>query len=181
MLPTWLPWWLQPSWLQAYAATTALFISVWASIRVSRAETRRTRVRARSIALVILPDLMKLPIQCETAAKRLDELRERMKRQAGQFVAAGLQLAGSVSVPAMLEHHFDRLFVLGEPAGHSCVQLVYLLKQYDDILHDISTSIVSKMDWTEAVDQLKPHLSLITASAEKCVREVTPIHDAIKG
>lgn len=176
MTPAWLPWWLQPSWLQAYAATTALLISVWASVRVSSAERQRNRVQARTIALAILPDLMKLSTQCEAAAKRLDEVRDRRKQQAGQFVVAELQLAGSVSLPGMLGHHFDRLYFLGEPAGRSCVQLVYMLNQYNDTLQDVSTSVVSKLDWTEAVDQLKPHLSLLKVSSEKCLREVAPIN-----
>jgi hypothetical protein len=83
----------------------------------------------------------------------------------------------------MLERNTDRLFILGDDAGPSCLQLVRLLLQYNATAERLVSRVMmlNAEQWVKAVDQLEDHLALLDNVIEKCEREVRPLHDAIKG
>jgi hypothetical protein len=83
----------------------------------------------------------------------------------------------------MLERNTDKLFILGDVAGPSCVHLVSLILQYNDAAENIVSHVVAMNaeQWPEAVSHLEEHLALLDKVIEKCEPEVRPIHDAVHG
>ena len=82
----------------------------------------------------------------------------------------------------MLERNIDKLFLLGEIAGPSCLQLVRLLFQYNSTVQAIAsaTMMMSALQRGEALGHITQHLALIDQVIAKCEHEVRPIHDSVK-
>ena len=83
----------------------------------------------------------------------------------------------------MLDRNVDRLFMLGDIAGPACLQLVNMILQYNTLADAIASRmmIMNAAQWPEAVSHLEEHLTLLDGVVAKCIHEVQPIHDAIKG
>ncbi len=172
-----------PSWLQAFAAVTALVISVWATLRVGMIERRRDRLQARAIAVSIYLELLKLKVATENTRSLLEDLVNQYKTLVGQSIASRIELCGHIPLPAMLDRNVDKLYLLGKPAGPSCLQLAGVLLQYGALLQDVvmRISAMGEEDWTEALRHLDEHLALLLKVTAKCLREVKPIHDSVRG
>lgn len=111
------------------------------------------------------------------------EIKKRYGSLVGQSVAASLQMTASIRVPPMIDRNIDKLFILGDLAGPSCLQLVRLLLQYNASVEEIASLVVTlnAEQWVEAIGHLDEHLVLLDGVIDKCEYEVRPIHDAIKG
>jgi hypothetical protein len=171
-----------PAWLQAFAAVVALCISVWAVFRTGAAERRRDRLQSRAIAVAIYPEILKLEIVFREAQERLRRLAETWGGKAvGQTVAANIR-GEEVAIPTMLARNIDRLFMLGEPAGASCLQLINVMLQYNDFVIEIGARsvLMNAEQWPQGVRHLLEHLALLDGIVAKCKREVAPLHDAIR-
>ncbi len=172
-----------PAWLQAAAAIIALAISVWAVWWASAASRRRDRLELRGIAVAIYPEIKMLEISTRQVREGVAQIKTNYGHQVGQGVAATLQLTATIPIPPMIERNIDRLFLLGNLAGPSCVHLIRLLIQYNEFANRLASHIVrlNAQQWPEAVNQLEEHLSLLDGVIAKCDAEVRPIHDSIKG
>jgi hypothetical protein len=172
-----------PAWLQAAAAIIALAISVWAVWWASAASRRRDRLELRGIAVAIYPEIEMLAASTQQVRNGLTEIKKSYSNPVGQNVAATLQMTATIPVPPVMDRNTDRLFLLGDLAGPSCVHLVRLLMQYNEFVGRLASHIVmlNAQQWPEAVNQLEEHLALLDAVIAKCDAEVRPIHDSIKG
>jgi hypothetical protein len=171
-----------PAWLQAFAAVVALFISVWAALRSGRLERRRDALEARGIAVAIYPELLQLEVIMKNTKDYLDRLVDQLAgKVVGQSIAMNIENA-QIGLPPMIERNVDRLFMLGEPAGPACLQLVNVINQYNAFVHEIAarTTMMNATQWSEGVGQLKQHLTLLEAVVATCKHHVAPMHDAIK-
>ena len=106
------------------------------------ATAHKDRLQARGIAVAIYADILELEVTIEKTRMRVGEIaRSFSDRLPGQNIAARVQEAGSIEMPRMLNSNIDLLFMLREPAGSACIQLVTLLFQYDALVRDITSRI----------------------------------------
>ncbi len=180
-------WILKPeylaAWFQAFAAIVALFISGLAVLRTEDVARRRDRLERYGVAVAVYPEVEMLKISIQNVRDGIARLKEELGGQVGQSVGAHLQAIARIDIPPMLERNTDRLFVLGEVAGPSCLHLVRLILQYNSVVEAVASRVMllNAAQWVTAVDKLEYHLSLLDNVIEKCQHEVQPIHDAIKG
>jgi hypothetical protein len=169
-----------PAWLQAFAAVVALGISVWATLKPGIDEKRKERLRGRSIAVAIFPELLKLEPIIAGAERSLEYLKSN-DRVLINSVTNNL-LSAQIQVPPMLERNIDNFYLLGEPAGAACIQLVSLVDQFDSLVEAIAARIMvmTVEQWHEAMDHLQAYLTLLRSVIEKAKEEVQPLHDQIK-
>ena len=140
------------------------------------ATARRDRLQARGIAVAIYSDILELAVTIEKTRMRVDEItRSFSDRLPGQNIAARLQEAGSIEIPRMLNSNIDLLFMLREPAGSACIQLVTSLFQYDALVRDITSRIMTRNadEWAEKdIQPLEEHLTSLGEIVIKCRDEV---------
>lgn len=172
-----------PAWLQAMAAIVALAISVWAVWWASSAARRRDRLELRGIAVAIYPEIQMLKERTAKVREGVAESKKRYATLVGQNVAATLQMVTNIPIPPMIDRNTDRLFLLGDVAGPSCIHLVRFLVQYNDFAGQLVSHIVTlnAEQWQVAIGQLDDHLGLLDGIVDKCEAEVRPLHDSVKG
>ena len=171
-----------PAWLQAFAGIVALGISVWAVLHANAAEKRRDKLKARGIAVAIFPELLKLDDTIENARSTLERLKSNPRVLVGQAIAATVA-GGQIAIPPMVDRNVDGLYLLGEPAGPSCLQLISILLQYNALVIDVASRmmVMNADQWKEGIEHLESHLTLVAAVVAKCQSAVRPIHDAVRG
>jgi len=171
-----------PSWLQAFTAFVALGVSVWAVIRSSSSQRKRDRLESRGIAVAVYPEILMLPTIIQNVRDNLRLLTERNANLVGQSVAASVQQIARIEIPPMLDRNIDRLFMLGDLGGPSCLQLVRLIMQHNTTVDALANGmVVMGRQWPEVVGQIEPHLALLEKVVEKCEHEIKPLHGAIRG
>jgi hypothetical protein len=187
-MSSWLNQWvltptLLPAWLQAGAAIVALCISVWAVWRTGAIERRRDRLERRAIAVAVYPEIEMLKKTTQNVRERIAVITKRDGQLMGQSVGYNFQMAALIQMPPMLERNTDRLYILGEIAGPSCLQLVRFILQYNDFVTALITRIMvmNAEQWREGVAQLEEHLRLLDQIVAKCEHEVRPLHEARGG
>lgn len=140
------------------------------------ATAHKDRLQARGIAVAIYADILELEVTIEKTRMRVGEIaRSFSDRLPGQNIAARVQEAGSIEMPRMLNSNIDLLFMLREPAGSACIQLVTLLFQYDALVRDITSRIMtwSSDEWAEKdIRPLEEHLTSLGEIVTKCRDEV---------
>jgi len=143
------------------------------------AAARKDRLQARGIAVAIYSDILELEIITETRRTHVNEItRSFSRRLPGQNIAALLQEVGPIDMPQMLNNNIGLLFMLGEPAGPACLQLVSLVFQYDALVRDITSRIVTrhKDEWAATdIQHLEEHVTSLEEVVTKCKNAVQPI------
>jgi hypothetical protein len=172
-----------PAWLQATAAIVALGISVYAVRANGADERKRARLELRGIVVAIYPELGMLEVTARSVRNRLDTIKEQFKGQVGQSIAATVQMNTVIAVPPMLDRYTDKLFLLGDIAGPSCVHLVRMILQYNSVADSMASrvAVLNADEWPEAIGHIEKHLGLLDKIIAKCKQEVQPLHDAIDG
>jgi hypothetical protein len=168
-----------PAWLQAGAAIVALGLGVW-SVRASGAAQRRhDLLELRGLAVAIYPELCMLPTMVQNVRDGLSRLRTH---DGDQSFPASVQLTAPIQMLPMLDRYIDKLYLLGDVAGPSCLHLVRLIMQYNSTVQNIAsaTLMMNAAQRQEALGHISEHLSLITQVIAKCEHEVRPIHDSVK-
>ncbi|QYA05014.1 hypothetical protein [Rhizobium sp. B21/90] len=171
------------AWLQAAAALIALVISVIAIVRSDAVVRRRDRLEIKSLVVAIYPEIQMLRESVDTARANIAGLKAEFGQLVGQSIAATVQYKTYLPIPAMMDRYTDKLFILGDVAGPTCIHLVRLLMQYNDFAAQVASSIISMnaQQWLVAIDQLDEHLVLLLHVIEKGEREVQPLHATISG
>jgi hypothetical protein len=143
------------------------------------AAARKDRLQARGIAVAIYSDILELKIIIEKSRTRIIEITRSFSGELpGQNISALVQEVGSIEMPRMLNSNIDLLFMLSEPAGPACLQLVSLLFQYDALVKDITSRIVTRNadEWAEKdIRHLEEHLTSLEEVVTKCKNEVQAI------
>jgi hypothetical protein len=171
-----------PAWLQAFTALVALYISVWAVLRAGAAERQRDRLQAFGIAVAIYPEILQLEVTLNNTRDHFDLLVEAHSgKLVGQSIAATI-CNGQISIPPMLDRNVDRLFMLGERAGPSCLHVVNVLIEYNALVAGIAARAVmlNAQEWEDEIDCLRQKLRLLDGAISKCKHEVAPLHRAPK-
>jgi hypothetical protein len=180
-------WVLQPqyltAWLQALAAIVALGISAWAVLRQGAIERRRNRQEMNTLAVAIYPEIGMLKISLQTARERITKLRATYAGVVGQSIGATLQASAYVGMPPMIERNIDRLYILGDVAGPTCIHLARLIIQYNVTVEMLVQRVLhlNADQWTGAVQQIFEHLDLLDKVVDKADHEVRPINDRVSG
>jgi hypothetical protein len=170
---------LLPAWLQAGAAVVALGLGVWSVRAASASQRRRDRLELRGLAVAIYPELCMLP----TIIQNVRDGLSRLPIQDGdQSFPANVHLTAPIELTPMLERNIDKLFLLGEIAGPSCLQLVRLIMQYNSTAQAIASAsiVMNAAQKREALSKIADHLSLLDKVVTKCEHEVRPVHESIK-
>jgi hypothetical protein len=172
-----------PGWFQAFAALVALAISAWSVVWTGNITRQRNRQEIRGVAVAIYPEIEMLAEATRTVRGAMIDLKTRYSDLVGQSVGASFQTAANIGIPPMLDRNIDRLFILGDLAGPSCLQLVRFITQYNSTVEDMAQRIMimNAEQWKEAVGHLEDHLRLLDQVIAKCEHEVRPIHDSVKG
>ena len=167
------------AWVQAGSAAIALGIAIFVPYRLderarSRAENER-RMKARAISKAIFPELLE-------ARAALDGTVARWRGATGGILGAGsvAQLAAfRMRVPPSLESAFDQLYVLGEPAGPSLMQLKSVMAQYNRMIDELERRVSSDREVVleRAAEAMAGHLAALDKLIQDAKAEITPIHD----
>jgi hypothetical protein len=169
------------SWLQAFAALVALFISVWATLRVGALERRRDRLQARGIAAAIYPELLKLSISVEYTRNGLEGYKAKFGNLVGQSVADTIQQLATIPIPPMIERNTDKLYLLGGAAGSVNLHLVSSLFDYNGLVQSLTAQIatMNAEEWTtNVIPKMTKGADFIGEVVQTCTQEVKPIYDA---
>ena len=170
------------AWMQGVAALIALGISVYAVRANGADERKRARLELRGIVVAIYPEIGMLEVTSRSVRERLNTVQAHYKGQVGQAVAATVQMSTIISVPPMLDRYTEKLFLLGDVAGPSCVHLVRMVLQYNAVADAMASRIVAMNadEWPEAIGHIEKHLDLLDKIVAKCQQELRPLHDAIE-
>ena len=103
------------------------------------AAIQRDRVQARSIAVAISPELLQLEVTHQSASAAINLLPTLPSRTPIQIVA-DLQDA-KIGVPRISDRLTNQLYMLGEPAGPTMLQLLSVIHQYNWLIDRISEQI----------------------------------------
>jgi len=168
-----------PSWLQAFAAIVALFIAVWGTLRADKAMRRRDRLQARCIATAIYPDILSIEVGLGRVRGVLKQLVSISAAHVGQHYMADLNMA-QIEIPSMLTRNVDNLYLLGEQAGPTCLQLVSIVLQYNDLVQSAAAQLADKAkgEWTNLLHALEGHLKAIDILVGEAQQELAAVHDA---
>ena len=103
-------------------------------------------------------------------------------RNGDQSFPASMELIALIQLPPMLERNIDKLFLLGDAAGPSCLSLVRFIFQYNETVQRIASEamMMNAPQRVEALGQIEKHLTLLDKIVEKCTHEVGPIHNSVK-
>ena len=101
----------------------------------------------------------------------------------GQSIGATLQVSAYVAIPPMIERNIDRLYILGDVAGPTCIHLVRNIIQYNFTVERLVQRVLNlnANQWTIAVQEIFNHLDLLDKVIDKSDHEVRPIHDKVSG
>jgi hypothetical protein len=171
-----------PAWLQAIAAIVALMIGVWAVWWPTVLSRRRDRTEQRALAVAVYPEISKMRDDIQLCRERLELIVEKSENLLGQNIAYTVQISGAIPICPMLNRSIDRLFILGDSAGLSCITLVRLLTQYNERLANLSACLgaMDQHQWPDAVRVLIERLKLFRESAIDCEHKVRPIYLSAK-
>ena len=83
----------------------------------------------------------------------------------------------------MIERNIDRLYILGDVAGPTCIHLARLIIQYNVTVEMLVQRVLhlNADQWTGAVQQIFEHLDLLDKVVDKADHEVRPINDRVSG
>jgi hypothetical protein len=167
------------AWVQAGSAAIALGIAIFVPYRLderarTRAENER-RMKARVISKAIFPELLE-------ARAALDGAMARWRGARGGIAGAGSVARLAVfrmRVPPSLEGAFDQLYVLGEPAGPTLMQLKSVMAQYNRMIDELERRVSSDQEVVleHAAEAISGHLSALEALIQSAKAEITPVHD----
>jgi hypothetical protein len=170
-----------PSWLQAFAAFVALFVSVWAVRRADAIQRKRDRLQALGIAAAIYPEILGLEATLGDVRNHFDNILESVRGGVPNQATGASVLNGQILLPPLIDRNIEHLFLLGKNAGPSCLQLVNSIFQFNAFVTAMAARSVM-MDirqWEADVDRLLEQLQLLQSIIAKCKKEVAGLRDQI--
>lgn len=170
--------------IAGFLAILAAIIGAIAVYRVGNAqmatEKQKDRLRARSLAVGILPELLQLREQhCRASLIIFQELKNI---SVGSMTAHGIVsmiAKARVQPTPLLVRSIDQLYIL-EEAGATLTQLYSVTLQYNGLLSALTEKINHNMNSfipSEASTDLEGHLSLIRKNIDDAEKEIAKFHD----
>jgi hypothetical protein len=152
------------SWLQAFAAFVALGISATAILRTEAASRRRDKLRAKSIAMAITPDLLEIE-------EKMNHVERFVKHDNNPRNPLALVLPKEaekfeIAVPPMLSRNIDRLHWLGEPTGPTVLRLVSTIYAFNAQLRSGGAGDVDLPALREAIVNARAQVEAIHSKSD---------------
>lgn len=139
-MPDWvyaLSFWIEhhpglAGWLQAAGAIIAIGVAIWIPAR-QRTNSRRDAelersLKARGLLILIAPGLLEMRAEIDRAVASIDAAQPPDSGFTPQW---WLIQQIPIHVPGLLREHVNELYLFGEPAGLSLLQLVSVTMQYE--------------------------------------------------
>jgi hypothetical protein len=136
------------SWVQALGATLAVIAAVLVPARQAQLAKRRQeadrRLRAKSLAIAIYPELLHIRAAYRHIHRRFLALIDRKQREQGLLVAemSRADLAGNeqgylVPVTEALRALVPQIYLLGEPVGPQVQRCIGRSMKYNDLMRTV--------------------------------------------
>jgi hypothetical protein len=142
------------------------------------AAIQRDRVQARCIAVGISPELLQLEVTHERAREAIHLLPTLSSRTPRQIVADFQDT--KIGVPSISDRLTNQLYMLGEPAGPTMLQLISVVHQYNYMIDRISQQIEQNPAYFNPArhqQDLGGQLTAIGKLIPMAKRETTTLHD----
>jgi hypothetical protein len=168
-----------PAWVQAIGAIIALVVAICVPNSLHRKEVARAnterRLRTRALAVAIYPDLLEIEAKLERV---LGIITTQLVTGMGSQVQIQLNQM-KIEIPSILRGSLDNLYMLGEPAGVTLMQLIAISEQYERMREKSTMGIVpgAKLDPSDIKKNLQPHLDTMRRLAAEAEQALQPIHD----
>ena len=146
-----------------------------AADRQLAADGNRDRLRAHSIAVGIYPELVSIRGDHEKARHVIDDVWPTISHYSATAIAADAR----ISIPPLLDRFTGDLHLLGD-GGHSLLQLISIILQYDSLIDDVAQNIerqVNVLDPTRLAKALSQHLKIIGERLDEAQQKVAVIRD----
>lgn len=170
------------AWVQAIGTLIALIIAIgvpaWQT-HTARQDAKRERLsRARSISILIGPELIACRDQVEYATQVLFGPGPPGLFRNAYNVVTNV----AVAIPPQMAAQLDSLYLFGEPAGLTLQQLVSVISQYQDTLQRASQRVT--IDTSIAIGEIQEMLSgplkLMKKLLDKADVELRPYDMSVK-
>jgi hypothetical protein len=140
------------------------------------------RLTARQSPAAIYPEIVQLEITLRNTRKHFDLILESVRGTGPSQSIGASVLNGQIDIPPLIDRNVERLFMLGEPAGPSCLQLVNTIFQFNSFVAAMAArSIMMDLpQWERDVDKLLEHLQSFQQIAVKCKQEVALLRGVTK-
>jgi len=162
------------AWAQGMIGTVGLGIAIYVPWRIrhdERAEAASDRkLRSRSLALAIYPELLELKIKLNVLDSRLRSLAPPDTEIALKPDERNRLL---VPITPALERNVDNLYILGSDAGGLIQQLIATMAQTNRMIEAV-TPQRPQFNPTELMER---HVALSRSLTEQALTAVAPIHD----
>jgi hypothetical protein len=146
------------------------------------AMNRKDRLQARVIAVGISPELLQL----ERAHGKAQQVIRHLPASISDF-AIGRKIAESIreariEIPPILSRIVDQLYILGEPAGPTVLQLVSGTLQFNHLIEKLMQQVSENPNSfgpPKHQKDLSAQLRLIGHLIAEAQQEIEPLHDEI--
>jgi hypothetical protein len=179
--PTWI------DYLQAISAPAAVLVAavaIWSTLKIEydrqRIVNEEKRLRARSLALSIFPELLELQAKVSGSRSLLERsARENFNnRQFNELKRLQLE------VPPYLKRSTDQLWLLGENAASPILQAVSVSGQYDRMVEkwveDLNRGRQLEPGPEKILARFASHLEVIEKLILEAKDNIGSIHDGTK-
>ncbi len=164
--------------VQAVATVLALYLGVWVPRRAEQIALRKERLQARCIAVAIEPDLQYLEVRLLKIRGLLDS-QTKIVGEVNAISFSNVMKTAEVEIPPMLDRNVDRLYLLGEPAGPTVLQLISVALQYNAMLDQLASRCLTEAHVSPRVyaGHLLGHMTAMEKLIADAGNELKPIHD----
>jgi hypothetical protein len=138
---------------------------------------RKDRLQARCIAVGIAPELDALRVAHESSSRMIDtvaDLDQSTSMKAHKFVSDAC-----IEIPPILARNIDHLYLLGEPAGPTILQLVSVSLQYNHMLQTLAQRLKEHPHFIDPPKHKKDcsgHLKMIGELIDTADEEIEGLH-----
>jgi hypothetical protein len=145
------------------------------------ADARKDRLQARCIAVGIAPELGALRVAHESSVRMIDAVADL--DQSTSMMAHKFLSDGCIEIPPILARNIDHLYLLGEPAGPTILQLVSVTLQYNHMLETLAQRLKEhphfidppkhKNDCSGHLKMIEELIDMADNEIEGCIRKLT--------
>jgi|SRR5665213_1611346 len=168
------------SWLQAIGAIVGLGVAIYVPWSQRRNEARvradQDRVKARSVAIAISPDLVEVLVLWEKASAII----QNETAQGPTYALEQLISDITIPLPETLVTYEKRLYWMGEPVGPDVQQLVSVIRQYNGLVETIHQQAINytiPYDPKRVRQSLAGQLQAMRLCLNSIDKNLTAIHD----
>jgi hypothetical protein len=160
--------------LTVLAITVAIWVPMWQDHLATRRSQRDARLRARSFAMAIFPELIELQVAAKTNFEKLDQ------RVAAGQTALTMETLHSMTfkLPPILATSIDHTYLLGERVAPMVQSIVAMVNDYERLLHQliaINAPAAKGFDENRVKETLRERVFMIERATEKACGALGPI------